>query len=797
MNYKFKKVAVLGSGVMGSGIACHLANIGMKVILLDLTYKPKDSKEKKYDRNKIVNDSLLRIVKSKPSPLYDKNFVNRIETGNFDDDIARISKVDWIIEVIIENVEIKKDLLEKIEKYRDENSIVSSNTSSIPINTLAEGRSDNFKSHFCGVHFFNPPRYLRLIEIIPNKLTSKSVIEYLINFSETYLGKEPVYCKDTPAFIANRLGVMSNLKLIQLTDRFQYSIEEIDLMTGSIIARPNTATFRLQDLVGIDTGEKVSNFVRSNVKNDDFIDSFKDIKTPKYINFLLKNNFLGNKTNKGFYEKTAKKDHQGKTIIKALDLDNLEYKLTKKPHLPLIKKAKQIENFSKRLTFLLNGEDKENLFYKEYFSSLFEYSANRIPEIADQFIFVDKAMKSGFNWDFGPFEYWDLIGFQNGINIIKSFGGAIPAWIKQMSDRKIDSFYKIQDGKKKFLDIKNFKYSELPGANKHIVLKYQANNIVLRNSECNVIDIGDGVLCVEFNSKSNSISENIGKAISDSIDLAVKDGWRGIVIGNNAKQFSVGANLMNLGMLAMQKKFDELNILIQEFQNLVMKIKTSKIPIVVSTQGYVFGGACEISMHCDAGIYAAESYIGLVEVGVGLLPAGGGVKELAIRASDKFYEGDVKMPVLIDHFKSIATASVSTSAWEGYNLNYLTTEKDFVCVNLNRNIFEAKKKVLQLSENYMPPNQKIDIQVLGRAGISTLYSAINEYKLAGYMSDYDVVIARKIANVICGGDLTSDELVSEKYLLNLEREAFLSLLGNQKTIDRIQYLLLNNKPLRN
>ena len=496
-----------------------------------------------------------------------------------------------------------------------------------------------------------------------------------------------------------------------------------------------------------------------------------------------------------YYSK--EKDQQGKTIIKALDIDNLEYKLSKKPNLPVIKKAKQIENFSKRLAFLLNGEDKENLFYKEYFSSLFEYSANRIPEIADQFIFIDKAMKSGFNWDFGPFEYWDLIGFQNGIKIIKSFGGTIPAWIKQMSDRKIDSFYKIQDGKKKFLDINNFKYSELPSANTHIVLKYQENNIVLKNSECNVIDIGDGVLCVEFNSKSNSISENIGKAISDSIDLAEKDGWKGIVIGNNAKQFSVGANLMNIGMLAMQKKFDELSILIQDFQNLVMKIKTSKIPVVVSTQGYVFGGACEISMHCDAGIYAAESYIGLVEVGVGLLPAGGGVKELARRASDKFYEGDVKMPILIDHFKSIATASVSTSAWEGYNLNYLTAEKDFVCVNLNRNIFQAKKKVLQLSENYMPPNQKVDIQVLGRAGISTLYSAINEYKLAGYMSDYDVVIARKIANVICGGDLTSNELVSEKYLLNLEREAFLSLLGNQKTIDRIQYLLLNNKPLRN
>ncbi|MDG2397501.1 MAG: 3-hydroxyacyl-CoA dehydrogenase/enoyl-CoA hydratase family protein [Flavobacteriaceae bacterium] len=800
MKYKFKTVAVLGSGVMGAGIACHLANIGMKVIMLDIVPLKLSDKNKKNKnlRNSVVNTALINAIKSKPAALYKKDFSNRIETGNFEDDFHKISDADWIIEVVIERLDIKKRIYEKVEKFRKKGSVVTSNTSSIPIEMLIEGRSEDFKKHFCGTHFFNPPRYLRLLEIIPHKKSDKEMIEHFMLFGDLFLGKQTVLCKDTPAFIANRLGVMSSMKLLELTEEMEFKIEEVDVLTGSILGRPNTGTFRLQDLVGIDTGENVSKFVRSSVKGDEFIDSFKDIPTPKYIDFLVSNKFFGNKSKKGFYEKTDKKDEKGKTIINALNLKTLKYELSVKPSLDIIKKAKAIELFDKRINMLLEGNGRVNVFMQKYFSSLLAYSANRVPEISDQFFFVDNAMRSGYMWDYGPFEYWDLIGFEKGISLIESNGQKLPKWINEMQKKKINKFYKTQDGKRKYLDVNTFKYIEIPSADQFIILdSIRSNSPVIKNSECVVHDIGDGVLCVEFTSKSNSIGDGVGNGIHKALTIAEDEGWKGIVIGNNAKQFSVGANLMDIGMLAMQKQFKPLLEKVEGFQTLNMQIRTSKIPVVVATQGYVFGGGCEIAMHCDSGIYAAESYIGLVEVGVGLLPGGGGTKELVLRASDKFYEGDVKIPTLIDHFKAIATASVSTSAWEAFDYNYLIKGRDIVCTNTNRNIAMAKSKVLELSKNYIPPSQRDNIEVLGRGALGTLYTAINEFKLAGYMSDYDVEIAKKVAYVMAGGDLTSPQQVSEQYLLDLEREGFLSLLGNQKTLDRIQYLLMNNKPLRN
>ena len=800
MKYKFKTVAVLGSGVMGAGIACHLANIGMKVIMLDIVPLKLSDKNKKNKnlRNSVVNTALINVIKSKPAALYKKDFSNRIETGNFEDDFHKISDADWIIEVVIERLDIKKSIYEKVEKFRKKGSVVTSNTSSIPIEMLIEGRSEDFKKHFCGTHFFNPPRYLRLLEIIPHKKSDKEMIEHFMLFGDLFLGKQTVLCKDTPAFIANRLGVMSSMKLLELTEEMEFKIEEVDVLTGSILGRPNTGTFRLQDLVGIDTGENVSKFVRSSVKGDEFIDSFKDIPTPKYIDFLVSNKFFGNKSKKGFYEKTDKKDEKGKTIINALNLKTLKYEPSVKPSLDIIKKAKAIELFDKRINMLLEGNGRVNVFMRKYFSSLLAYSANRVPEISDQFFFVDNAMRSGYMWDYGPFEYWDLIGFEKGISLIESNGQKLPKWINEMQKKKINKFYKTQDGKRKYLDVNTFKYIEIPSADQFIILdSIRSNSPVFKNSECVVHDIGDGVLCVEFTSKSNSIGDGVGNGIHKALTIAEDEGWKGIVIGNNAKQFSVGANLMDIGMLAMQKQFKPLLEKVEGFQTLNMQIRTSKIPVVVATQGYVFGGGCEIAMHCDSGIYAAESYIGLVEVGVGLLPGGGGTKELVLRASDKFYEGDVKIPTLIDHFKAIATASVSTSAWEAFDYNYLIKGRDIVCTNTNRNIAMAKSKVLELSKNYIPPSQRDNIEVLGRGALGTLYTAINEFKLAGYMSDYDVEIAKKVAYVMAGGDLTSPQQVSEQYLLDLEREGFLSLLGNQKTLDRIQYLLMNNKPLRN
>jgi len=795
MKYKIKKVAVLGSGVMGSGIACHLANVGLEVLMLDIL--PKDLKNKK-DRNSVADGALEKAIKSKPSPLYKKDFVKYIKTGNFDDDFEKISEADWIIEVVVELLEIKRKIFESVEKYRKPGSLVTSNTSSIPISILAKDRSDDFKKHFCGTHFFNPPRYMRLLEIIPSDDSKLEIIDFFMEFGSNILGKQTVLCKDTTAFIANRIGVMSGCKIFELTEKYDMTIEEVDAITGTLIGRPNTASYRLQDLVGLDTSDKVTNFVVENAKGDAFFKNVGETPTPKFFTFLIENNFLGNKTKKGFYEKTDKRDDKGRTIINALDLKTLKYRPSIRPKLEVVKSAKGIESMSKRIQNLIVGEDKVNLFLNEYFTSIFSYVIKRVPEISEQYYQIDDAMRSGYFWDYGPFEYWDLIGFEKGLEMISSEGLKLPDWIQKMQKINAGAFYIYENGEKKYFNLQTGKYEAIPGSESIILLDtYRKNKPVIKNSECTVHDIGDGVLCLEFRSKSNSLGDGIIKAIDEAISIAEEGKWKGIVIGNNAKQFSVGANLMGVGMFAMQKKFDDLQKMVAGFQQVMMRIRTSKIPVVAATQGYVFGGGCEIAMHCDAGIYAAESYIGLVEVGVGLLPAGGGTKEFALRASESFFEGDVKIPTLIDYFKTIATANVATSAHQAFDLHYLNPERDFVCYNAPQNIAMAKEKVIELAKNYIAPSVKGDIQVLGRNGLSVLYSAINEFRLGEYMSDYDVEIAKKVAYVICGGDLTGTQYVSEQYLLDLEREAFVSLLGNQKTLDRIQYLLMNNKPLRN
>jgi 3-hydroxyacyl-CoA dehydrogenase len=800
MGFRLKKAAVLGSGVMGSGIACHLANVGMDVVLLDIVPFDisEDQKNNPTVRNSIVNGALNSAIKNKPAALYNKKFASRITTGNFTDDFDKIADADWIIEVVVERLDIKKQIFEKVEAHRKPGSLISSNTSSIPINMLVEGRSEDFQSHFCGTHFFNPPRYMRLLEVIPHTGTAKEVIDFFMDFGDRILGKQTVLCKDTPAFIANRIGVMSGTEVLKLTMKHDLTIEEVDALTGPLIGRPNTATFRLQDLVGIDTSDKVSDFVLNNVEGDEYIDSIKGESRPPFMDFLLENKFFGNKSGKGFYEKTNKRDEKGKRIINALDLKTNEYKPATKPRLDLIGTAKKIELMDKRLQTIIDDESREGTFLSEYFAAVLAYSSNRVPEISDEFYPVDDAMRAGYMWDFGPFEVWDLIGLERGIQLVESKGYQVADWVKELKSSGVESFYKLEDGKRKYYDLASKSYQAVPSSEGFIILDaYRSKNPVIKNSECTVHDIGDGVMCLEFQSKSNSIGEGIGQGLAEAIYKAEADGWNGLVIGNNAKNFTVGANLMPVGMMAMQKDFKTLDKMVNDFQQLTMLLRTSKIPTVISTQGYVFGGGCEMGMHCDGGVYAAESYIGLVEVGVGLLPGGGGTKEMALRAGDKFFEGDVQIPTLIEHFKPIATASVATSAWEAYDLNLLDITKDEVCVNAPRNITRAKEKVLELAKGYIPKGARNNVKVLGRSGLSTLYTAINEFRLGGFMSDYDVEIAKKVAYVICGGDLTQQQEVSEQYLLDIEREGFLSLLGNQKTLDRIQHILMYNKPLRN
>ena len=798
MKYNIRKAVVLGSGVMGSGIACHLANIGLEVVMLDIVpfdLTPEES-EVKSQRNRIVDGALKAALKNKPAALYKKDFAKRITTGNFDDDFDKVADADWIIEVVIEKLDIKQKIFEKVDAIRKAGSLVTSNTSSIPIKMLVDGRSDDFKAHFCGTHFFNPPRYMRLLEIIPHETCNQDVIDFFMHYGERFLGKQTVLCKDTPAFIANRIGVMSGAKMFELTEKHGFRIEEVDALTGPLIARPKTATFRLQDLVGLDTSDKVQSFVLSAVSNDEYIDSIKDKSTPKWMQFLLDNKFLGNKTGQGFYKKERGAD--GSKVYKALNLVTLEYENAIKPKLPSVGDTRKIEKLDKRLQTLVDHDSKGGQFLNEYFSSLFSYTALRLPEISDNIYSVDDAMKTGYAWDLGPFEYWDQIGLQKGIDMIAQAGLKMADWVQAMVDAGNESFYKVVDGQRMYYDFDTASYKLVESLSDFIILDNQREKApVIKNSECEVHDIGDGVLCVEFRSKSNAIGEGIGNGIAEAIDLAENGEWTGVVIGNNAKNFTVGANLMNVGMIAMQKDFETLEKMVDGFQQLTMRCRYSNVPVVISTQGYVFGGGCEIAMHCDASALAAESYIGLVEVGVGLLPGGGGTKEMALRASDKFFEGDVEMPTLIDHFKPIATASVATSAYEAFDLNLMQETKDVVVANTLRNIGEAKEMVLALAERYVQPIRRKDVKVLGRAGLATLYTAINEFKLGQYMSEYDVEIARKVAYVMCGGDLTSAQTVSEQYLLDIEREAFLSLLGNQKTLDRIQYMLMNNKPLRN
>lgn len=802
MLYKrnINKVAVLGSGVMGSRIACLFAGIGVQVLLLDIPPKELTEAEKKKGlsadspvvKNRIVNEALAAAVKSSPSPVYSKDDLRNITTGNFEDNMKDIASTDWIIEVVVERLDIKKLVFEQVEKFRKPGTLVTSNTSGIPIHLMAEGRSDDFKKHFCGTHFFNPPRYLRLLEIIPTEFTDKEVVDFLMNYGDLFLGKTTVLCKDTPAFIANRIGVFSIMSIFHLMDELDLNIDEIEALTGTIIGHPKSATFRTADVVGIDTLVKVAIGVSENCPRDEA----KEIFTiPSWLQKMVDNKRLGDKTGQGFFKKT--KSAEGQKEILTLNLKTFEYAPRQKPKFATLETAKPIDDLKERLKALSAGKDKAGEFYRKFHYALFSYISNRIPEISDELYRIDDAMKAGFGWELGPFEVWDLLGVKQTVEAMKNTGYEVASWVNDfLADGNV-SFYQIENGKRLYYDVTSKKYFPLPGGDSFIILSDLKEKTVWKNSACNLSDLGDDVLALNWNTKMGSIGGEVLEALNKSIAIA-EEKYKGLVIANEAAQFSAGANVGMIFMLAAEQEYDELDMAVRLFQNTTMRIRYSSIPVVVAPHGLTLGGGCEICLHADKVQAAAESYIGLVEVGVGLIPGGGGTKEFTLRASDAIQHNEPETIPLQKRFITIGTAKVSTSAFEAFDLGILRKGHDEISMNQSRRIADAKRSVIDIYDRgYTTPVPRSDIKVLGRSGLGMLYAGINGMYRGNYITEYDVFIAKKLAYVMCGGDLSEATVVNEQYLLNLEREAFLSLCGEKKTLERLQSVLKSGKPIRN
>ncbi|PKQ46377.1 3-hydroxyacyl-CoA dehydrogenase/enoyl-CoA hydratase family protein [Confluentibacter flavum] len=790
------KVAVIGSGIMGSGIACHFANIGVEVLLLDIVPRELNDTEKakgltlesKVVRNRLVNDSLTNALKSKPSPIYHEKFASRITTGNLEDDISKVSVADWIIEVVVERLDIKKKVFETLDKHRKPETLITSNTSGIPIHFMSEGRSDDFQKHFCGTHFFNPARYLKLFEIIPGPKTTPEVLSFLNNYGEQFLGKTSVIAKDTPAFIGNRIGVFSIMSLFHTVKSLNLTVEDIDKLTGPVIGRPKSATFRTVDVVGLDTLVHVANGILENCKDDERLELFK---LPDFINTMIENKWLGSKTGQGFYKKEG-------SDIKTLDLDTLEYRDKKSAKFATLELTKTIDKVVDRFEVLISGKDKAGDFYRKTFAALFAYVSNRIPEITDELYKIDDAMKAGFGWEHGPFQIWDAIGVEKGIAMMKVEGLEPAVWVNDMLESGNKSFYTIKNGASYAYDIPKKTQEKIPGQDAFIILdNIRKSNEVFKNAGVVVEDLGDGILNCEFQSKMNTIGGDVLAGLNKAIDLAEKD-FQGLVVGNQAANFSVGANIGMIFMMAVEQEYDELNGAIKYFQDTMMRMRYSSIPTISAPHGMCLGGGCELSMHADKVVAAAETYIGLVEFGVGVIPGGGGSKELTLRAQDTFRKGDVELNTLQDYFLTIGMAKVSTSAYEAYDLGILQHGKDIVVVNKDRQIGTAKSYAKLMAETgYTQPIKRKDIKVLGKQALGMFLVGTDSMEASNFISEHDHKIANKLAYVMAGGDLSEPTLVSEQYLLDLEREAFLSLCTERKTLERIQHMLKTGKPLRN
>ncbi|NOX45886.1 MAG: 3-hydroxyacyl-CoA dehydrogenase/enoyl-CoA hydratase family protein [Chlorobi bacterium] len=800
MTRRIKKVAVLGSGVMGSGIACHFANIGVEVLLIDIVPRELNDKEKaagltlesKAVRNRIVNDSLKNSLKSKPSPIYHPSFANRITTGNFDDDLSRIKDCDWVIEVVIERLDIKKSVFENVEKYRKPGSLITTNTSGISVEDMIEGRSDDFQQHFCGTHFFNPPRYLQLFEIIPTSKTKPEVMDFLSGYASKFLGKTPVLAKNTPAFIANRIGTFSIMELFNNVKNLDLTIPEIDKLTGPVIGRAKSATFRTADLVGLDTLVHVAN----NIKADTNDEANEQFGIPDYLQKMLENKWLGSKTKQGFFKKVVE---DGKKKFLSIDFKTMKYVEAPKPRFSVFKKTKDIDDVRKRMPILFADDTKVGNFYRQSFYKLFQFVSNRIPEISDEIYKVDDAMNAGFGWKLGPFQTWDAVGVPETVKAMEKTGNKPAQWIYDMLDAGITAFYKVESGLKYFYDIPSKSYKAVPGQEGRLSLEVlRESNVLWENTGVSIFDLGDGVLNIEFHTKMNTVGQDVLVGLNKALDMAEAD-YSALVISNEGEHFSAGANVGMIYMLAIEQEWEDLDMAVQWFQKTVMRLRYSSVPVIAAPHGMTLGGGCEICMHSDKVVAHAETYMGLVEFGVGLIPGGGGTKEFVVRLSDELKNGDIRTNAFLNRYLSIGQAKISTSAYEAFDLGYLRKGQDEVIVSRAHHLAYAKQAALNLAEKgYTKPVMRKDIKVLGLEALGLVYVGADGFTTGNYMSEHDKLIAEKLGWVMAGGEISQALTeVSEHYLLNLERKAFLELCMQRKTLERIQSLITKGKILRN
>ncbi len=797
------KAAVLGAGTMGAGIAAHLANAGIRTLLLDIAPNELTPDEEKRGlsldspqvRNRISFSGAETVKRSRPAAYMLGDNSKLITVGNFTDDMAKISDCDIVIEAVVENLDIKHKVFAEVDKYRKPGAIIASNTSGIPIDSIAEPFSEDFKKHFLGIHFFNPPRYMKLVEIIPGKQTSGEIACKVAGFLDERLGKGVVPAKDKPNFIANRIGTFGMMATVHEMLAMGFTPTEVDQITGKAIGHASSATFRTSDLVGLDVLAHVNKNLYPAVPDDEDRNVFM---VPEVIETMLEKKLLGDKTKGGFYKKTKNAD--GKTEILELDLETFEYKPQEKTKFPSLDAAKQIDDLGKRIKTLVWGEDKVADFLWKTMSRTFRYSANRIPEIADTIVEIDNAIKWGFGWTIGVFESWDAVGLQQSVERMKAEGQDVPTNIEKMLASGAETFYKNENGVRYFYDLTAGEYKEIPERPGVILLKSvkDRNGVIKSNPGASLIDIGDGVACLEFHSKMNSIGGDTVSMMNFALDEVEKN-FEGLVVGNQGEHFSAGANIMMILLASQEEEWDDLNMMIHSLQKTIMRLRYSAKPVVVAPFGYAFGGGCEITLHADRVRAAAETYIGLVEVGIGVIPAGGGTKEMTMRSMDASRKAPDADPLafLKKTFEMIGTGKVAASAQEAKAWGILR-DCDSISMNGDRLIADAKQQVLNLAASgYVRPIEREDIYVLGEAGQSAMKLALHMMKQGGFISEHDHLIGTKLANVMSGGNMNHAAYVSEQYLLDLEREAFVSLCGTRKTQERIAAMLKTGKPLRN
>ncbi len=794
MAYHIHKAAVIGAGTMGAAIAAHLANAGVFVTLLDIV--PKDAPVGDREaRNKIVNDGWDRCLKAKPANLMSSDFKTFVTLGNLEDDFSAVGEADWIIEAVVEDLSIKRNLMARIDEVRKPTAIVSTNTSGIPIHAIAEGRSKEFRKHFLGTHFFNPPRYLKLLEVIPTKDTSKEVVEFISRFGEHRLGKGVVLCKDTPNFIGNRVAFGTGAFAMDFILKNGYTVEEVDAITGPLIGRPKTATFRLIDLVGVDVWDHVARNLAPLIPHDKLAQEYLRAEAPnKLISAMIERKWLGNKTKVGFYKEVRKED--GSKEFWSLDLNTLEHVPPTKPRFESVKAAKDVEGLGSRLKVLLDAEDKAGRLVRALTYQGFQYASSIIPEVADTMKPIDDAVRWGFMHEAGPFEMWDMLGVKETVKRMKAEGYPPAKWVDAMLKAGFESFYQYRNGEKVAVyDVLKGKYVKIKKPEGAVVLK--GLKVVSENAGATLRDMGDGVACLEFHTKMNALDEDIMNMAVEAFNRLETD-FDGLVIGNEAENFSAGANLFMMVVGAQQGMWDMLEAAVKKLQDLNMRMRYSPKPIVVAPAGLTLGGGCEITMHASRVVAAAETYIGLVELGAGVIPAGGGTKEMIRRVVNPVMriENAEVLPALQRAFLQIGQAKVATSAEEARQMNLLSPS-DRVVMNREHLLAEAKREVLHMiASGYKPPAPE-PIYAAGRDALAALRIGAWMFKEGNYITQYDHYIASKLAYVICGGELSRPQWVSEQYILDLEREAILSLLGEEKTQARMWALLQTGKPLRN